>query len=236
MNRLSELDQRIIKKLAAQREQAYQHYNHQAERWHEWQSRLERYTGLADHVVKNIIRPRLVTLANHFDNAELLAGDQTGRHQRICTFKPAPRYPATATPALAVSRDGSAQNVSLLYHLSILPAFFHFVGHDELMLPLEDVDDATVATWFDDKIMCFLDAYVNLETLAQYQRENETIDPVCGMRINKLYAAAQRQYHDTTYYFCVPECRALFDANPERYLSGHGQGECPPHVESDHEK
>ena len=234
MNSLSELDIRIAEKLADQREQAYQHFNHQAERWHQWQERHQRYTALADHLVRDIIRPRLVTLANHFDNAELLAGDQTGRHQCICTFKHAPRYPATARLELAVTRDGSAQNVLLLYDLSILPVFFHFVGHDELTVPLEDMNDATAAAWFDDKIMCFLNAYLNLETLGQYQVENETIDPVCGLRINKLYAAEHTHYHGKTYYFCVPECRALFDADPERHLGVRGQSECLPHMESDH--
>jgi Cu+-exporting ATPase len=44
-------------------------------------------------------------------------------------------------------------------------------------------------------------------------------DPVCGMRINKMFAAAQADYQGRTYYFCVPECRAKFVADPDRYLS-----------------
>jgi YHS domain-containing protein len=218
MSDLGDLDKRIAEKLAARREQAYQHYNHQAERWHEWQNRHQRYTALADHLVQDIIRPLLVKLANHFDNAVLLGGVQTGRHQCVCTFKHTARYPATAKLELAVSRDGLAENVLLLYELSIVPVFFQFAGHDQMTLPIDRLDEAKVAAWFDEKIMCFLDAYLNLETLEQYQIDNQVIDPVCGMRINKLFATEQTHYHGQTYYFCIPECRAIFNSDPEKYL------------------
>ena len=218
MSDLSDLDKRIAQKLAAQREQAYQHFNHQAERWHAWQERHQRYTALADHLVQDIIRPRLLTLVSHFGNAELLGGDQAGRHQCICVFQHTDRYPAAARLELAVSRDGSAENVTLLYDLRIVPVYFRFPGHDQMMIPVDGLEEAKVADWFDEKIIRFLDAYLSLETLDQYQKDNVAIDPVCGMQINKLYAAEHTQHCGQTYYFCVPECRALFDADPDRYL------------------
>ena len=42
------------------------------------------------------------------------------------------------------------------------------------------------------------------------------------MRVNKAFAPAQTTYRGHTYYFCVPECRARFAENPERYLAGQG--------------
>ena len=77
MSDFGDLDKRIGEKLAARREQAYQHYNHQAERWHEWQN---------------------------------------------------------------------------------IPVFFQFAGHDQMTLPIDRADEAKVAAWFEEKIMCFLDA------------------------------------------------------------------------------
>jgi YHS domain-containing protein len=126
-----------------------------------------------------------------------------------------------------VSRDGSAENVTLLYDLRIVPVFFRFPGHDQMMIPLDGLDEAKVADWFDEKILRFLDAYLSLETLDQYQKENVAIDPVCRMQINKLYAAEQTLYCGQTYYFCVPECRALFDADPDRYLGVHSGSASP---------
>src|SRR6516165_2293180 len=141
MNDLSELEKRIAEKLNAQQAQAVQQYNHQHERMREWEERHQRYTALADHIVADIIRPRLQKLAGKFDNAELLCGDATGRHQCICAFKYTPRYPATAKLELAITRDGPAENVCLLYSLSILPVFFAFKGQDQITMLLDRLDE-----------------------------------------------------------------------------------------------
>jgi YHS domain-containing protein len=218
MNDLTELARRIAEKLAAQQELAVLHYNHQHERMREWEERHQRYTALADHIVADIIRPRLQELACKFDNAELLCGDRLGRHQCICAFKHTPRYPATAKLELAITRDGSAENVCLLYNLSILPVFFAFKGQDQMTMPLDRLNESKIAEWFDEKIMDFLDAYLQLGTVDQYQTQNEVTDPVCGMRINKIFAAAAADYQGRTYFFCVPECKAKFVVDPDPYL------------------
>jgi YHS domain-containing protein len=218
MSELTDLERTIQERLAVQQERAQQHYNHQAERMHDWQKRHERYTALADHLVKDIVRPRLEMLASHFDNAKLLCDDRTGRHTCVCTFEHTARFPATARLEFAVSRDGSADNVWLFYDLSILPVYFHFNGQDRMLIPVDLVNDKEVAAWFDDKITRFLDSYLAVEMVDQYQSENEEIDPVCGMRVNKLYAGEPVNYQGRAYYFCIPECRAKFLAEPERYL------------------
>lgn len=46
-------------------------------------------------------------------------------------------------------------------------------------------------------------------------------DPVCGMQVNEVTAAAAMEYRGKTYYFCSPACKATFEKNPEKYASGH---------------
>ncbi len=46
------------------------------------------------------------------------------------------------------------------------------------------------------------------------------IDPVCGMEVDEKTASWQSEYKGTTYYFCAPGCKASFDKNPVKYLSG----------------
>jgi len=48
-------------------------------------------------------------------------------------------------------------------------------------------------------------------------------DPVCGMTVEESSAAATSKYKGTTYYFCAPGCKAAFDKDPEKYLSGKGE-------------
>jgi YHS domain-containing protein len=82
------------------------------------------------------------------------------------------------------------------------------------------VDDSKVGEWFDEKIVAFLDAYLALETHHQYQSENIVTDPVCGMPVNKLHAAARMDHSDVTYYFCVEDCRKKFAEDPDHYITG----------------
>jgi YHS domain-containing protein len=48
------------------------------------------------------------------------------------------------------------------------------------------------------------------------------IDPVCGMEVDEKTAKWKSEYDGKTYYFCAPGCKASFDKDPEKYLSGGG--------------
>jgi Cu+-exporting ATPase len=74
-----------------------------------------------------------------------------------------------------------------------------------------------------------------------------TIDPVCGMTVDPTAPKGGTfRYRDVDYHFCNPKCRAKFESDPEKYLSGRKEPEkanvaasawiCPmdPEVRSDH--
>jgi P-type Cu+ transporter len=42
-------------------------------------------------------------------------------------------------------------------------------------------------------------------------------DPVCGMDVDPVHAAASSQHHGQTTYFCSTHCKTKFDANPAAY-------------------
>lgn len=48
--------------------------------------------------------------------------------------------------------------------------------------------------------------------------EDTAVDPVCGMTVVKTGAAATSTYKGETYYFCNPNCKTRFDADPEAFL------------------
>ena len=48
----------------------------------------------------------------------------------------------------------------------------------------------------------------------------KTIDPVCGMTVEKEHAADTTEYNGETLYFCSPGCGQRFRSDPLRYLSG----------------
>jgi len=49
------------------------------------------------------------------------------------------------------------------------------------------------------------------------------IDPVCGMTVEPQDAAGRSDYDGTTYYFCNPNCKKKFDADPESFLRAEGE-------------
>jgi YHS domain-containing protein len=43
-------------------------------------------------------------------------------------------------------------------------------------------------------------------------------DPVCGMEVDEKTAAGTSRYQEKDYYFCAPDCKEAFDADPTEFL------------------
>jgi Cu+-exporting ATPase len=54
--------------------------------------------------------------------------------------------------------------------------------------------------------------------------EDKVVDPVCGMPIAPVAAAAHRDTAAGTIHFCSTHCAATFDANPDRYAAVPARG------------
>ena len=50
------------------------------------------------------------------------------------------------------------------------------------------------------------------------------IDPVCKMEVDTgSPPGGQSEHQGTTYYFCAPGCKVVFDQDPDRFLTDGGQ-------------
>ena len=58
------------------------------------------------------------------------------------------------------------------------------------------------------------------EEVIEENSHDDTIDPVCGMKLNEQETADTSVYEGKTYYFCSRDCKEVFDEEPELYLSG----------------
>ncbi len=56
----------------------------------------------------------------------------------------------------------------------------------------------------------------------------QTIDPVCGMRVDPAKAAGTSTHEGQTFHFCGKGCKAKFDADPARYLAAPGSEPMSP--------
>jgi YHS domain-containing protein len=218
MANLNDLEQRIQEKLARSEEERRLRRNHLENHMSEMEQRLHRYPAVADHLIQEIIRPRLEQVEKSFQALNPPQWECT-RHTCKLIFKHCPRFPATAAIEFGLTRDGEARTVRVDCRETVLPLFFPVKGEDQLVLPFESIDDEKVAAWVDAKLLQFVDDYLRLEATDPYQAENVVTDPVCNMSINKLQAGAEMDHEGTRYYFCVEECRKKFAEDPARYLT-----------------
>lgn len=216
------LERQIERRLAEAKAKQVLYHGHLAERMIEAdreQRCREEVAERARDITEKIVRPRLLKLAGYFDNAEIAEPSQAGDERCICNFRHTERFPASTKLELTAQVDGDSNVILLKYQLQILPIFFEFEHEDQLALPANAVDEAGTAAWVETKLLKFLDTYLRLQEIDPYQQENLVTDPVCGMRFNKLSAAAEMQLGGRVFYFCVRECRDKFAADPHRYVS-----------------
>jgi YHS domain-containing protein len=217
MSQLTELARRIEEKLAADDERRREATQEMRERHELRERRLARFGELAGRIAGSIIRPQLEQLTSYFDNATV-STPHDGCSHCVCRFESTPRFPASTTLELSVSHDEAFESVTIAYGLEILPVFLEFEKRDSLTFPMDAVDEGRLERWLSDKLLAFVDTYLELEQIEQYQHQNLVIDPVCGVRINKTVAAAELTVDERSYFFCSDDCRAEFAADPQRYV------------------
>jgi YHS domain-containing protein len=220
MGDLQELERRVEEELSAAEERTQVQDDPRRRSIIEFQQRHEQYTTIADRVLHTIIRPRVHRIAEYFKHGQVPGCDDAGKGRCVLYLEPTLRFPTTAKFEFTVSRDAPCETLIVLSSLEILPVFFPFEGSARLTLPLGRVNDDTVAAWVDERLVCFVRTYLRVEAADQYDTKDLTTDPVCGMRINRLYAAAQSECAGQTYYFCLEDCLNKFVRDPRQYLSG----------------
>ena len=51
----------------------------------------------------------------------------------------------------------------------------------------------------------------------ELETQDISIDPVCGMKVNNLQAAASLDYEGKSYFFCHANCKKKFETEPQKY-------------------
>ena len=114
--------------------------------------------------------------------------------------------------------DSGRYRSTLQYKLEIIPLVIQFEQADELEIDLASPDMAEVLDWIERKLQSFLDTYMRIESDPNYQRENQHVDPVCGMHVQAGRIAHKAENSRHTYYFCSQDCHEHFTASPESFL------------------
>ena len=191
--------------------------DHMRQRMEENAQQADQFKMLAQRLMAAVINPRMEALVSRFDNAQLLAPVNNSGAICSCVFEHTPRFPASTRLSLCVSPGEQLEQVSIIYHLQILPVFIRFKNMDQVDLAVATFDEGLAAQWVEERLAEFVEVYLQLEIAKQYQSENMETDPVCGMPVNRNWAAGRAEHGNKTYYFCIDDCRRRFEAAPHQY-------------------
>ena len=211
-NRIEELVSEADRRLANQLRQT-------AEEAQLQQKRRRLFNELASEILQDEIALRLNHLAKYFPHAAVESIINGGTYGAVCRFRHTARFPASVELSLSCFHDDHVEHILCGYDLELLPVFIKFEKHDQVSSPLVPFDRQVICKWLDDKIVKFLETYLQLEFVDQYQRENQVTDPVSQARLNRAFATANSVYNGLTYYFTTDQNRELFEASPERYVA-----------------
>jgi len=177
--------------------------------------RYSRFKSLAERLCRDVIEPRLAVVAREFPDAAYSVDAQTST--AILRLNTDGRYLARVDICFGVALAGN-DSVAVYSRPAIIPILMKVPPEDRILVPLDAIDATPAAEFVEGQLNRFLAAYFALDGIEAYRQSVRVVDPVCGMEISRVDAVESARYMGTTYYFCVPNCRDRFLADPSRYV------------------
>ena len=168
----------------------------------------ESFKKRARNIVAAVVYPRMEELSRHFENAKLLQLDPEHDFNVVCEFSHTSRYPAKVTLDIALLPLESFSTVDVHYGLNILPMLVEYQRSDEKKFSLDAEDE--IGNWVEERLLGFLETYLQLQVHPLYQKDNLVSDPVCNMQFPVDEAAGSVNLHGRTFYFCSKACQDAF--------------------------
>lgn len=152
-----------------------------------------------------LLKPRLQVLVDRFQDKVQVQPVVT-EQVRQATFKfnsPMARIELT----FRVSHDAPVKNLVFDQTLEVLPILMQFDKHASLTVPLDNIDEAKITQWFDDRIVAFIKTFLAIHQNQYYQKDSLVTDPVAGIEMPRYAAKCTLESGGKTYYFVSEETR-----------------------------
>jgi len=220
--------ERLGAEVSAARERVQSLQTKAAEAFAGQEQRFMNFVSVADRI-HSILLPRLkaFTKVDVFKNiAQFVSLEGQGLDVRAfhgrtttLTLPFSDDCPAKVQLSFRLGHDGPVENAIMDYRLEILPIFFKFDSHDQLIVPIDHPDEDAIAGWIEDKLVGFTRSFFELHFHNEYQKTHLTTDPVMNIRFPKAYAAGKKEYQGRTYYFYTDESLLAFENEPAAYAA-----------------
>lgn len=125
--------------------------------------------------------------------------------------------PPSVVLRFVLSHGGAVESLAIDYYLSIIPVLFEFKAHDRIEMPLDQIDDAKLMAWVDDRIVEFTRTYLQVPFIDAYTKDSRVVDPVAKVSFNRVLAKGSVEYKGTKYYFASDESLKAFQGEPGKF-------------------
>jgi len=207
MPEVSGLASRIDAEFSAVAEKMKKLRTDSLEDYHGRQKRLEQLGKVFDEL-RDIWKPRLELLVKKFEG-RVQTTPRIVPSTREVTFDFQSRL-AHVRLKLSAFTDRDIEKLILSYDLEIIPILMRFKPHDELELPLNEVDKEAVAKWIDDRIVDFVQTYFSMGENEIYLKDEMVEDPIAHVRFPKQAASTTIEWQGKKFYFIGEETRREF--------------------------
>lgn len=173
----------------------------------------QQYLPAVDRLVQ-VLKPRLQVLVDKFQD-KVRVTPVVREHQRLVAFEfnvPIARIELR----FSVSHDADVRHLVFDQTLHVLPILMQFDKHASLSVPLDNIDEAKVCAWFDERIVAFVRTFLALHQNRYYQKDITVTDPVAGVEMPRFAAKCTLKSGGKTWYFVSEATRREFEARQAR--------------------
>jgi hypothetical protein len=133
----------------------------------ERRKRHDQFMEIAEKLIAEAGYP-LKTVADHFDNAEVLKTDDLGGFHARCFFDHTDRFPASVELRFDITHDDDMRQLILTKTLRILPVFMEYERTARFVLDLGNGDWDKGVQWIQDQMVLFVETYLKIQFVPQY--------------------------------------------------------------------
>jgi YHS domain-containing protein len=198
MTDVSELARRIDGAFSAVKDKAQQQMRQRLQEFQDRQGQLKEYEKAQTRIVE-IAKPRLEALAKR-------AGERVKVTPAVSQTRRAAAFEFKSSKAkmdltFAVAPDQDLKRAVVECDLKVVPVLWKFDSHSEFSTPIDKVDADGLTRWLDDRILSFVDLFIQIHEGEIFDKAEMVEDPVAKISFPKFAAAATLEQGGKTYFF-----------------------------------
>jgi hypothetical protein len=198
MSDVSDLTGRIDAALAAVKDKAKQQTQERLQEFQERQDLLKGYEAAQARVVE-IVKPRLEALARRAgERVKVTPSVSQTRRSASFEFKSSK---ALIVMTFSVAPDQQVKKAVVECDLKVVPVLWRFDSHSEYATPIDNVDAAGLTKWVDDRILAFVNLFIEIHENELFDKSQMVEDPVAKISFPKFAAGATLEHGGQTHYF-----------------------------------